>query len=276
MSIQLVRVSIRREEASRAPVDEHDVVVFENDDVLRLQVEMEDAPLVRMGERFAELRDDLERALERDRRCGPCPRVDPQESSETRPRDLAHRVDGSAIRLEIRIEDRDHAPVIEIAEHARLVDEGLECVGIFPQFGSQGLARGDATEVGIEDALDDPDRSFAEPLEDPVALGVTQARHGVRRVRALPTSPHPRAPGSTRESFRRRVAMFRVDRATTSAPCRTVGELRLPGVEATRCPFGSHSTGKRNLPHRADVRFPAIRAATIDPGREPEEERTHS
>ena len=157
------------------PIHQDDLVIGQNDHVLRLEIEVDDAALVSMPQSLAELLHDLERALERKRRDPRGVPVHPKHLCEASPGDLAHRVRRQPLRSQARVEDRNDARLVEAAEDTRLVHESTKGVRLLRELPPQGLAGHDPAEVRVVDPIHPAERALAEAAEQAVPRIASQS-----------------------------------------------------------------------------------------------------
>ncbi len=140
-----------------------------HDDVRRLDVAVDDAPLVCGGESLRDLDSDVERVI----------------GSERAGRDLhlqvlslntLHRDEGPSVGL-VDLEDRTDVGVVERGSGLRLLDEPFRGRGITGRVRGQELEGHRPFQPGVLGLVDDTHAAFAELLGDPV-VGDGLADHG--------------------------------------------------------------------------------------------------
>ena len=154
------------------------VAAVNDHQIFRLQIAMDDARLVRLGQPRADLNEEARRA-----RKSPRP-LAPEQRREIVALDELHHEIERAVGL-AEVERLNDVRVIELADRLRLEAKTTNRFGLFCGVGRQHLHRGGLAQVQVLDAIDDahPARPDAAP-----------ARDSARRSRGPATDRPPRPP----------------------------------------------------------------------------------
>ena len=185
----------------QSPVDDDRLAVVADDDVVRLEVAVDDAAVVGVGDRVGHRQDAREQPPPlRVRVAG----VD--ELVERAAGDQLHGVVRRAVRPAARLVDRDHVRVLEARGDDRLADEA-RLRARRPR--EQLLQRDVAAEVAIGRAQDAADTTATVLADDLVAVRIAHAERELARVdggqsRLVPLLAWTRCGGGKRRRRQRR------------------------------------------------------------------------
>ena len=172
------------------------VAAVDHHQVLRLEIAMHDARVVRLGQARTNLDEQPGRARE-----GPRP-VSAQQRCQVVPLDVFHHQVERVVALP-EVEGLDDIGMIELADGLRLQAEPAQHLRFCGGIGRQHLHRRGLPEVKVLDSIDDPHASGPDALADTVAVVDDPAEPGIRggerrghrgeRRPALPTEPQIRS-----------------------------------------------------------------------------------
>ncbi len=161
------------EDLGEAPVQDLDLAERSEHDVLRLQVPVEDAASVRVGDRAADVGQDLEEAEKRE--LGPVPGIGAgrvQHLGQRAAPDELHREEEPALGREADLVDGDDPGVLKLGGRLRLLDEALgDLARRAAPAAAQDLHGHVAPEVAVERPVDHPHPAAPDLRLDEVAAG---------------------------------------------------------------------------------------------------------
>ncbi len=178
----------RLDELGEAEVEDLDVPVLRDHDVLGLQVPVDDARAVRLGEALGDLRGEVEELARRNGLRG-------DELAQRAPLDQLHR-DVRRFAGCADVVDRQDVRVVQRRGRPRLLLEAPPPLGIRGALGGQDLDRDVAAEPLVPRAVDLAHPSRAERREDLVGAELRSVceRHPIGRHST--SARHARRPGS--------------------------------------------------------------------------------
>src|SRR5207249_3313133 len=172
-----------RAQAGQAEIDHFDVAVAPDHHVVRLEIAMHDALLVRRMESERDLDGDVERFNDRQRT-----RAD--VLAQRRAVDEFHRDERRAVTL-ADVVDGQNMWVIERRGGSRFVREATQTIGILINV-TQYLDGDDAFETVVHRAIDDPHASFAKGRQYLVGAKLrTRRQHHERMAHSAPEFEQP-------------------------------------------------------------------------------------
>src|SRR5581483_695466 len=159
--------------------------VARDEDVLRLQIAMDDALLVRGGETGGDLLAVLHRLADRDaRRARGVAELFAQSLAVE---ELHDEIGGAIVRSELV--DGDEVRVVERARGARLLFEAAQAIGVARDVGGEHFDRDVAADAGVARTEDFPHASRADAGGDLIRADATPGRQGHKAAPSLVGDP---------------------------------------------------------------------------------------
>ena len=172
-----------RAQAGQAEIDHFDVAVAPEHHVVRLEIAMHDALLVRRMESQRDLDGDVERFTDRQRTAA-------DVLAQRRAVDKFHRDERRAVTL-ADVVDGQNMRVIERRGGSRFVREAAQTIGILINV-TQHLDGDDAFETVVHRAIDDTHAAFADKRQDLVrAEPRTRGERHERMAHSAPEIEQP-------------------------------------------------------------------------------------
>ncbi len=150
--------------------------VLADDDVLRLQVAVHDARLVRLGKPACDLERDVKRGRDRERAVG-------EHLAQRLPLDELHRDEDAPLVLADLVHRRD-VWVRDRGRGARLAEHPLSPIVVRLERRRQYFERDRAAQRLVLSPVDDAHPPLAEPPENPKVSDARRVRRRQRRARA--------------------------------------------------------------------------------------------